>query len=132
MRQFATTIAQDVTRRGPNAWLSFFEHDSAFFMASEGQLVFPSFDSAATFVHVLSQHIVRIELTWTDVRIDPIAPGAAILAAAYQEVQTDAAGHETHERGYFTGLAVHTGAGWQLRNAHWSAQPGRPRGSELR
>jgi hypothetical protein len=111
--------------------LSFFERDSAFFMASEGQLVFPSFDSAATFVHMLSQHIARIELAWTDVRIDPIAPGTAILAAAYREVQTDAAGRETRERGYFTGLAVHTASGWQLRNAHWSAQPGRPRGSEL-
>lgn len=120
-----------MTRNGPSAWLSFFEHDSAFFMASEGQLVFPSFDSATTFVHVLSQHIVRIELAWTDVRIDPIAPGAAILAAAWREVRTDGAGHATRERGYFTGLAVHTPAGWQLRNAHWSAQPGPSRGSEL-
>lgn len=125
VRHFAAAIADDVSRGGPSAWLPHFVHGPEFFMAAEGRLAFPSFDSATTFVHALSRIISHIDLAWADIRVDPIAPGIAILAASYREVLTPATGRETRGSGYFTGLAIHTASGWQLRDANWS--PAEPR-----
>lgn len=125
VRQFAAAIAQDVSGGGPNAWLPHFVHGPEFFMASEGRLVFPSFDSATTFVHALSRTIPQIDLAWADIRVDPIAPGIAILGASYREALTPRTGRATRARGYFTGLAIHTASGWQLRDAHWSPDTSR-------
>jgi hypothetical protein len=90
-------------------------------MASEGRLVFPSKDSANRVIEVLQQSIAHIEFRWGDgLRVDPLAPGLAVLAAPYQEIRVDRAGHRVDESGYFTGLAEHRGGAWWLRDAHWS------------
>jgi hypothetical protein len=63
----------------------------------------------------------HIELRWEDsVRVDPLAPGLAVLAAPYHEVRVDSAGKRVVEVGYFTGVAEHGADGWRLRDAHWS------------
>jgi hypothetical protein len=121
VRAFATSVAQGVSRNGPAAWRGYFEDSPAFFMASEGQLVLPTSDSATRVIEGLAQRIVRIELRWGEgLRVDPLGPGLAMVAAPYTEVRVDRAGRRVEEAGYFTGIAEHGAPGWQFRNAHWS------------
>jgi hypothetical protein len=120
VKLLADSIARDVTREGPNAWLRYFETSPGFFMASGGSLAFPNNDSAATFVRAFASGIRRLELTWNDVRIDPLTQRLAVMGAAFHEVMTDTAGREMQFGGYFTAVAEETPAGWRLRDAHWS------------
>jgi hypothetical protein len=121
VRAFALAVARDVTREGPGAWRGHFAKSPAFFMAAEGRVVFPTSDAATRGIQELGQVIRHIELRWGDsVRVDPLAPGLAVLAAPYYEVRVDTAGKRVEETGYFTGLAEHAVDGWQLRDAHWS------------
>ncbi|KPJ87171.1 MAG: hypothetical protein AMS18_14960 [Gemmatimonas sp. SG8_17] len=119
--QMAAAIAQDLARAGPSAWLQYFEDTPAFFMASDGQMLFPTRDSADILVGGLATRISQIVLDWQDIRVEPIAPGLAVMAAPYHEVVTDTAGAQTSFGGFFTGLATHSTVGWQLRNLHWSS-----------
>jgi hypothetical protein len=121
VRGFATSVAAGVSARGPAAWRELFVPGPAFFMASEGRLQFPDGDSAARAIDRLAHLITRIELSWGEpVRVDPLAPGLAVLAMPYREVRTDSAGHHVDESGFFTGVVEHDPAGWRFRNAHWS------------
>lgn len=121
VEQFAQAVARDVSDEGPSAWLRYFESSPHFFMASDGQMVFPSYDSAAAFVAVLANEIADIQLAWTETRVEPLAPGLAILAASYEETLTDTAGISTAFGGYLTGVAANGAVGWRLRSAHWSS-----------
>jgi hypothetical protein len=124
VQEMARQIAIDVSRNGPIAWLRHFSDTDAFFMASDGQLMFPNYDSASSFIqNKLIKMMSRIELSWTDIRIDPLSEDLAILAAHYKETITDSASRLMNESGYFTCLAQRTNKGWQLRNAHWSLLP---------
>jgi hypothetical protein len=121
VRAMSESIVKDLAAQGPSAWLRYFEQDSGFFMASEGQLVFPNYDSAAQFInHVLVNQIRKIELRWSYLHVTPVAPGFAFMAARFHEVLTDSSEKQIGENGYFTGLVHHNEQGWQLRNAHWS------------
>jgi hypothetical protein len=120
VRAFVAQVAAGISRDGPAAWRRYFT-DSAFFMASEGQVVFPSSVAATAGIEELTRVVRRIELRWGDsVRVDPLVPGYAMVGAPYHEVRVDTAGHRVEETGYFTGLAEHRAAGWQFRDAHWS------------
>ena len=121
---YADTIALDLRRDGPRAWLRHFERTPAFFMASGGRMEFPTYDSADVLVEDLAKRIRSMELKWSDVRVDPLTPSLAVLAASFREVVTDTAGAAMEFRGYFTAVAKRSGAGWRLRNAHWSLVPG--------
>jgi hypothetical protein len=124
VRAFANTVAHAVTSNGPRAWRTYFADEPAFFMASEGRLVFPNSDSASTAIQALTAIIVHIELRWGDsVRVDPLAPGLALLATPYHEILLDAQGRRVEEDGFMTGIVEHGAAGWQFRNAHWSVVP---------
>jgi hypothetical protein len=122
VRAFAGIVAQGVSRAGPAAWREFFEDGPAFFMAAEGQLVFPTSDSATHAIRGLAQRMASIELRWgvEGVRVDPLGPGLAVMAAPYTEVRVDKAGRRVEEAGFFTGIAEHRDLGWQFRDAHWS------------
>ena len=121
VRAFAATVADDVTRRGPTAWRTYFADTPAFFMASEGRLVFANGDAATRGIQELAGKIAHIELRWGDpMLVDPLTPTLAMLATPYHEVLVDAAGHRVEENGYFTGLAELGAAGWRFPNAHWS------------
>ena len=121
VRAFALAFAADVTREGPGAWQGHFARSPAFFMAAEGRMVFPTSDAATHGIEELRRMIRHIELRWEDsVRVDPLAPGLAVLAAPYHEVRVDSAGKRVVEVGYFTGVAEHGADGWRLRDAHWS------------
>jgi hypothetical protein len=117
----AESIEKNVSQQGPVAWLRYFENTPDFFMASGGQLVFPNIDTATNFINtILIKSISKIELHWSNIRIDPLTPDLAGISAAFHEDITDAAGKKTPQDGYFTAIVHHTTQGWKLRNAHWS------------
>ena len=127
VRFFLESMSRDVTKNGPNAWLEHFENSPDFFMASEGKLVFPNYDSADGFIrHTLVKMFTSIELRWTEVKIDVLTSDYASVAATYLENRTSASGAKDTEQGYFTGLAHLQDGKWKLRNAHWSVRNSMP------
>ena len=121
VREFAATVADGVTRRGPQAWRDYFVDSPAFFMASEGRLVFENGDAATRGVQELTRSITHIELRWGEgLRVDPLSPTLAIMAAPWHELRVDAGGHRVEENGYFTALVEFSSLGWRFRDAHWS------------
>lgn len=121
VRQFAAGVSRDVTQQGPAAWQKHFQDSPAFFMASEGKLVFPNRQAARQAIGELTHTIQHIELNWgEDLRVDPLTPEFAVIASSWHEVQADKEGHQTTEDGFFTGLAERHQGQWQFRNAHWS------------
>jgi len=75
IRAMANAIVRDLHSDGPIAWLRYFSRSQRFFMASDGQLVFPNIDTAETFVPQFAKKIKRVELTWNEIRVDSLAPG---------------------------------------------------------
>jgi hypothetical protein len=116
------SIAKNVSREGPVAWLRYFENAPDFFMASDGQLVFPNIDTAKSFINnVLIKTMPKIQLRWSNIRIDSLTNTFASISAVYHEDVTDGTGKTTPHDGYFTGIAHQTSQGWKLHNAHWSS-----------
>ena len=127
VRAFAQLVAHDVTQEGPSAWRRHFADSPEFFMAAEGRLVFPNSASATAGIQDLPRTIQRIDLRWgDDLRVDPLTPDLAVVAASYHEVQVSPEGRRVEENGFFTGIAEHRDGRWQFRNAHWSAIPPAP------
>ena len=121
VRQFVGAVSRDITQQGPAAWEKHFAESPAFFMASEGKLVFPNRQAATQAIGELSHTIQHIELTWEDyLRVDALTPEFAVVASSWHEVQVDKEGRQTIESGYFTGLAERHDGQWKFRNAHWS------------
>jgi SnoaL-like domain len=118
------SIAKAISHDGPIAWIRYFENSPDFYMASEGQLAFTNNDSLANFLkNTFTKTVSKIELSWSQVRIDPFTSKIAAVAAIFHEDITDFAGRKTPSDGYFTGIAHQTSKGWQLQNAHWSIIP---------
>ena len=121
VRSFVSSVAHDVTQDGPAAWSKYFADDPAFFMADEGQLVFPNGQAAKQAIQNVARAFKSIDLRWGDnLRIDPLTPSLAMVAVPYTEVRIDTAGHRVTESGYFTGLAEYRNGRWQFRDVHWS------------
>jgi hypothetical protein len=116
------SIAKNISHERPVVWLRYFENAPDFFMASDGQMVFPNNATATNFINdVLIRVIPKIQLYWSNIRIDPFSTNLAGISAVYHEDITDSAGKMTPHDGYFTGIAHQTSQGWKLRNAHWSS-----------
>lgn len=127
VRQFIARVATDITARGPAAWRDFFDDSPNFFMVSDGKLVFPSGAAAREGIQGLTQVITSIQLRWgTDLLVQPLAPGVAMVAMPYHERRVDTAGRRIEEDGYFTGVAEYEHGSWRFRNAHWSGRTGLP------
>lgn len=121
VRSFMESIARDVNQNGPGVWSRYFENSPDFFMASEGQLVFPNYESADGFVrNSLVKIIKTIELRWSGIRVDLISSDYSCVAATYHEDKTNANGTKESEDGYFTGMAHNQEGKWRLRSMHWS------------
>ena len=122
LRTFTANVAHDITQEGPLAWSKFFEDNPAFFMAVNGQMAFPSGAAAKSGIQNVALALKHIELKWgDDLRIDPLTPELAVVAAPWHEIQIDSAGHRVEETGFFTGLAELRDGRWQFRNVHWSS-----------
>jgi hypothetical protein len=121
VRDFAAQVAHGVTHDGPSAWRRYFVDSPAFFMASEGRMVFATSAAATTGIQDLGKSIQQIELEWgPELRVDPLANDLAVVASPYHEIRTDTFGHRVDESGYFTGVVEYKGGKWQFRDAHWS------------
>ena len=121
VRSFMARVAHDVTQEGPSAWATAFADGPSFFMAVDGQLVFPSGAAARAALPEVARAIPHIELVWgQDMRVDVLTPSLAVVATSWREVRMDAAGHHVDEKGFFTAVAESLDGRWQLRNAHWS------------
>jgi hypothetical protein len=124
VRAFAQAVTRAVSHEGPAAWRRYFAEGPQFFMASEGRLVFPNSTSVTAAMPELVRTFKQIELQWgDDLRVDPLAPDLAMMAASYHEIQVNATGSRVDESGYFTGIAEYRGDRWQFRDAHWSVLP---------
>ncbi|MEO8766341.1 MAG: hypothetical protein ABI416_18720 [Ginsengibacter sp.] len=124
VKALTSSIARNVSSEGPIAWLRYFETSPGFYMASAGRLVFPDNEAAKYFIkNSLVRAVTKIELRWNNIRIDPLSPSLASIAAVFHEDITGNTGNKIVEDGYFTAIAERSTAGWQLRNAHWSVIP---------
>ena len=118
------SVADNVSRRGPAAWQDFFENSPSFFMAVDGRVQFSDGASAQSGIPDLARTIKKIELRWGDaLRIDPLTPDLAVIAAPWYESMTLADGRHLDVSGYFTAVAERSNGRWQFRNAHWSSAP---------
>jgi hypothetical protein len=121
VRAFMREVAHDVTQDGPAAWRKYFADTPAFFMAVNGKIAFANGADAAAGIQQVALAIKQIDLKWgDDLRVDPLAPDLAVVAAPFHELQVWADGHHVEENGYFTGVVQYRGGHWQFRNAHWS------------
>lgn len=121
VQHFTDSIAADVSKDGPIAWLKYFNDSPDFFMISDGQMVFNNYAAADRFIKTtLVRTMAKIDLKWNDTRIDALAPGMAVIASGFNENITDNQGKTTLYAGYFTAVAQQTAGGWRLRNVHWS------------
>ena len=124
VRSFAREVEHDVTREGPAAWHRHFLSSPAFFMASNGQLVFTSGTAATHGIDDLTRSIKSIQLRWgDDLRVDPLTNDLAVLAGSWSELRVMADGERITDHGYFTGVAERRGGHWKFRDVHWSAVP---------
>jgi hypothetical protein len=117
----AEIAAEEVTREGPTAWNKFFAKTPKFFMAADGRITYADGASAQAGNVVLARTIKQITLRWgRDIRVDPLTPEFATMAATYHEARIDTEGRKVEEDGFFTGTAEYSHSRWQFRNAHWS------------
>ena len=130
VRGFMQAVAHDVTVAGPAAWRKQFADSPSFFMAADGQMVFPDSAAATKGIYDLALDIKQIELVWgNDLRVDPLTPVLAVVAAPYHEVRVNTSGLRVEEAGFFTGIAEFRNGRWELRDCHWSVMtppPARP------
>ena len=119
--QLADSIALDISKNGPAAWLYYFENSPDFYMASNGSLIFPDYATALRYIHDSLIHTIpHITLKWTGIRVDSISPDHAFIASGFQEDITGANGTVNSIRGFFTAVARSTPFGWKLSGVHWS------------
>ena len=121
--EFMNQVAQEVTQNGPIEWQKQFQDSPSFFMASDGQLAFANGHAAMQGIQTLPNIIKKIELRWSDVRVDVLTADLAAVGASWQEVREDPQGHTLTQKGYFTGVAQQENSRWQFRDAHWSTIP---------
>ena len=121
VQRMANSIAEDLSHNGPVAWLTYFENSPEFFMAANGQLVFPNIETAKSFINnTLVKIMPKIDLHWSNIQIDPLSNQLAGISAAFHEDIMDSTGKLTPHDGYFTAIAHKTTQGWKLHNVHWS------------
>jgi hypothetical protein len=117
-------IAADVSTKGPGVWVNYLQDTSCFFMADNGQLAFKDYKSATKFVRdTLSKSMPKVNLKWSNIRVDPLTNQIACIGSDYHEDVTDSTGKVTPYDGYFTATAVLVNDEWKLRNMHWSDKP---------
>lgn len=122
--KLANMTAKGISTKGPIAWLDYFEDSAGFFMANDGSIQLPDYKTANSFIKTtLVKAISKITLKWSAIRVDPLTPEIAVMAAGYHEDITDASGKTTPYDGYFTAVVHKTAAGWKFRDEHWSSTP---------
>jgi len=124
-QEMMDSISHDITTKGPMAWLQYFANSPDFSMASDGRLEFQNYDSAQYFISHVLVKMKKINLHWSNIRIDPLTNTLASVGSDFHEDITTSDQKTTPYDGYFTGIAECSPKGWQLRNAHWSVKKGK-------
>lgn len=114
-------LSTDLRRMGPEAWINYFDPGPDFYMASDGKLAFKNFPGAKLFIEDSLVHSIRkINLAFSQIRIDSLGPQLATVGAVFHEDITDPSVNIFSVDGYFTALVTQTSQGWKIRNLHWS------------
>ena len=121
VKEFSETLIKDLHDIGPSGWLLHFDPSEEFYMASDGNLVFPDADSATVFVNQLSETLDIIDLELLDLRQDHHSSGFVSIASPYEESITDKQGSVILFGGFVTMLLIKNGDEWKIRNLHWSS-----------
>ena len=119
--QMMDSVSQNISSNGPKAWLNYFENTPSFFMASDGKLVFPDYNTATKFINdTLVNIISSINLKWSNINIDILNDKAVAARAGFHEDIKFKQGNIAKIDGYFTAVIDNTSAGYKFRNLHWS------------
>jgi hypothetical protein len=123
VREVAARLASDISAHGYRGFAPVMDSAPGYVWAYNGFLAFTSFDSMAAWTRTDPEPKVPEVFAWDSVRVEPIAPGVAGVAATYTETRPDSAGRPKTEKGVFTAVAVHRGDGWKFTAAHTSTLP---------
>jgi len=115
------SVRNDIGWNGPIKWIKYFEDTSAFYMASEGKLVFSDYNAAKKFItDTLVHKVSGIVLDWQNINIDSICENTVAINTYYHEDLMIINDSAIHEMGYCTAIADRTNTGWKFRTLHWS------------
>ena len=90
-------------------------------MASNGMLVFKDYKTAKTFtLDTVAKKFKKINLSWKNLKIDPLTATYASFGADFHEDIVLANGQALASGGYFTATAHFDGTRWRLRNMNWA------------
>jgi len=124
VNKLMSSVAADVLAKGPGVWVNYLQDTSNFFMADNGQLAFKDYNAAKKFVQdTLSKTMPKVDLKWSNIRIDPLTNNIACIGADYHEDVTDTSATVKPYDGYFTATAIQVNDEWKFRNLHWSDKP---------
>jgi hypothetical protein len=126
VREVAARLAAEISAHGYRAFTPVMDSAPGYVWAYNGFIAFPSFDSMATWARSSPEPKTPEVFAWDSVRVEPIAPGVATLAATYAETAPDRTGNQGTEKGVFTAVAVHRADGWKFTDAHTSTLPPPP------
>ena len=123
VRNLADSVIVDLSAKGPAAWLGYFENSPGFYMASDGQIAFPDYKAATTFVNdTLAKQFKSVHLKFNNTHITPLSAQYATVGAGFHEDMIDLSGKSMHFDGYFTATAHQSANGWKYLNMHWSVK----------
>lgn len=95
VQEFMAAVAKDVSAEGPHAWHKYLSQENAFFMASNGQLVFESGEAAEQGIRALEQRIDHISLQWgQNFHIDPLSDTLAQVGVPFHETLVEKRGNK--------------------------------------
>lgn len=118
---FMDSIPARLHAAGPIGWLDLFDAEGGFRMATDGVLLFPSHDSATTFLEAFGPTTREMAIAWDSVRVELLAPGVALAETGYRESITDTAGTVSRFGGHVSMLLRRGSSGWRIRHLHWSS-----------
>jgi hypothetical protein len=118
---FLESIPSVLGRAGPLGWLEVFDSAGPFFMASDGRVAFADRAAAQGFLADFAPSVVGMDLTWGDLRVEPLSPGLVSFGAGYRERIEVVDGAASEFGGYVTGVVRRTADGWRLQHLHWSS-----------
>jgi len=127
VRELAARLAAQISAHGYRGFPPAMDSAPGYVWAYNGFIAFPSFDSMAAWTRTDPEPTVPEVFAWDSVRVEPLAPGIAGVAATYTETRPDSTGRPQTEKGVFTAVAVHRSGGWKLTTAHTSTLPRRLR-----
>jgi hypothetical protein len=122
--RMSANISNDVSAKGPAAWLNYFENDPGFFMASGGMVAFRNYAVAKKYtLDTVSKNFKKISLELANMKVDPLTVNYASIGADFYEDIVMANGQSLSVGGYLTATAHFDGSKWRLRNLNWAIKP---------